>query len=106
MVRFLSAAIAAALFASPVSAFAPQFQQNAVASPKYSRNSLTALNAIGVLARKAKEAEVRQYCEAGLTDLPFLAFHAFQNLSLPNTAQVLRGSRTSLICFATFSLAV
>lgn len=46
-------------------------------SPKSSSNSNvrlinssknTQLNAIGVLARKAKEAEVRQYCEAGIDD--------------------------------------
>lgn len=33
-----------------------------------SLTSITQLNAIGVLARKAKEAEVRQYCETGIDD--------------------------------------
>lgn len=37
-------------------------------SPAISASSSTALNALGVLARKAKENEIRQYCEGGVDD--------------------------------------
>eukprot|EP00558_Chaetoceros_sp_UNC1202_P010870 CAMPEP_0197243116 /NCGR_PEP_ID=MMETSP1429-20130617/8663_1 /TAXON_ID=49237 /ORGANISM="Chaetoceros sp., Strain UNC1202" /LENGTH=333 /DNA_ID=CAMNT_0042703269 /DNA_START=56 /DNA_END=1057 /DNA_ORIENTATION=+ len=35
---------------------------------RQSQTASTQLNAIGILARKAKETEVRQYCEAGIED--------------------------------------
>ena len=37
-------------------------------SPAISTYSSTALNALGVLARKAKENEIRQYCEGGIDE--------------------------------------
>jgi indole-3-glycerol phosphate synthase len=53
------------LWAASSSAFAPAAfvapAARGVASP-------TALHAIGVLARKAKEADIRKYCEAGVPD--------------------------------------
>jgi indole-3-glycerol phosphate synthase len=47
-------------------AFIPVAPQNALKQSKFS--SATSLWAIGVLARKAKEADVRKYCEAGVSD--------------------------------------
>ena len=47
-------------------AFIPVNPQNAFQRSKFS--STTSLGAIGVLARKAKEADVRKYCEAGVSD--------------------------------------
>lgn len=41
---------------------------NKALSDPSSKSSFTALNAIGVLARKAKENDVRTYCEAGLEE--------------------------------------
>jgi Indole-3-glycerol phosphate synthase len=38
---------------------------SSLSSPKY---TTTSLNAIGVLARKAKENEIRQYCQEGIDD--------------------------------------
>lgn len=45
------------------SAFSPLIRNN-----KLQSSSSSALNAIGVLARKAKEADIRKYCEAGVPD--------------------------------------
>jgi indole-3-glycerol phosphate synthase len=47
-------------------AFIPAATQNASKQSKFS--STTSLWAISVLARKAKEAHVRKYCEAGVSD--------------------------------------
>lgn len=67
MARFLSSALTALLILGPsqITAFSPVHRQVSHATPTA---SLTQLSAIGVLARKAKENEVRQYCEAGIED--------------------------------------
>lgn len=62
--------LATALLAtSKVHAFAPAAAFVRSVSPKYQQTSSnTSLSAIGVLARKAKEANVRKYCEEGVED--------------------------------------
>lgn len=64
MTQFLSFALAALLISPSVTAFSPM--QNSGIVKSVSVSSSTSLNAIGVLARKAKENEIRQYCEAGI----------------------------------------
>lgn len=74
--RILSAiaAVALAILSSsiiPSSAFAPPGAKSSAPSrsqnttPCTSTSSSTALNALGVFVRKAKEADVRQYCQDG-----------------------------------------
>ena len=65
MTRFLSIALTTLLLSAPINAFTPMPLNRAIQS---SSITSTSLNAIGVLARKAKEAEVRQYCEAGIEE--------------------------------------
>jgi indole-3-glycerol phosphate synthase len=44
------------------------FVQPRLFAPSQQRGPQSSLHAIGVLARKAKEAEIRKYCEAGVED--------------------------------------
>jgi len=65
MARYFSIALTALLLSAPINAFTPIPSNRAI---KTSSVTSTSLNAIGVLARKAKENEVRQYCEAGIEE--------------------------------------
>jgi indole-3-glycerol phosphate synthase len=61
--------LATALLAtSKVQPFAPGAAFVRSLSPKCQQTSSTSLFAIGVLARRAKEADVRKYCEEGVED--------------------------------------
>lgn len=65
----LAFAIAVALRASIADAFAPTAFVNPYRLQHGTTSSSSALNAIGVLARKAKEADIRKYCEDGVEDV-------------------------------------
>ena len=58
----------ALLMTSKVTSFAPGTTFVHFISPKSKKTGSTRLYAIGVLARKAKEADVRKYCEQGVED--------------------------------------
>lgn len=60
-----AAALALASLAAPVHGFAPSPRPLA---PRTAPASSTSLDAIGVFVRKAREADVRAYCEAGPPD--------------------------------------
>jgi hypothetical protein len=61
--------VTALLATSKVHAFAPGAAFARSLSPKcHQARSSTSLFAIGVLARRAKEADVRKYCEEGVDD--------------------------------------
>lgn len=62
MTRFHSLVLTAFLLSAPINAFSP------VQNRRIAASSFTSLNAIGVLARKAKENEIRQFVEAGIED--------------------------------------
>lgn len=87
MPRFLSVTLATLLISASlhINAFSPRSMPLNVGS----KVSTTSLNAIGVLARKAKENEVRQFCEAGIPDAVMEKVQLMKtNLAdLPSTAE-------------------
>jgi indole-3-glycerol phosphate synthase len=69
MTRFLPIALGALLLAAPSTAFSPVANRGITQRTTIpSTTTTTSLNAIGVLARKAKENEIRQYVEGGIPD--------------------------------------
>eukprot|EP00542_Grammatophora_oceanica_P016431 CAMPEP_0194048678 /NCGR_PEP_ID=MMETSP0009_2-20130614/28090_1 /TAXON_ID=210454 /ORGANISM="Grammatophora oceanica, Strain CCMP 410" /LENGTH=352 /DNA_ID=CAMNT_0038694611 /DNA_START=125 /DNA_END=1183 /DNA_ORIENTATION=+ len=61
--RFQTSLVLVAAIISPTAGFRPL-----PLSPHLTRRPTTQLGAIGVLARKAKEADIRKYCESGVPD--------------------------------------